>query len=101
MSGLFLIFIFVCRVCKFLGKCQNSDGGFAGGPGQFSHLATTYAAVNCICDLATEEAYSVINRCGVRLCILIIKSGRCFLNNRCVEVSTSNRNSLDLVSGRQ
>uniref|UniRef100_H2Z533 Protein farnesyltransferase subunit beta n=1 Tax=Ciona savignyi TaxID=51511 RepID=H2Z533_CIOSA len=50
------------RICKFLSKCQNKEGGFGGGPGQMSHLAPTYAAVNCLCELATEEAYSVINR---------------------------------------
>ncbi|XP_018667025.2 protein farnesyltransferase subunit beta isoform X1 [Ciona intestinalis] len=50
------------RICKFLSKCQNKDGGFGGGPGQMSHLAPTYAAINCLCSIATKEAYSVINR---------------------------------------
>lgn len=49
-------------VAKFLGKCQNPDGGFAGGPGQISHLASTYAAVQSLCIIGTEEAYNVINR---------------------------------------
>ncbi|MCP4254287.1 MAG: hypothetical protein GY775_12930 [Candidatus Scalindua sp.] len=43
-------------------KCQQKSGGFGGGPMQFAHLATTYAAVNCLCDLGTEEAYRVIDR---------------------------------------
>ena len=34
-----------------------------GGPGQDAHLAPTYAAVNALCILGTEEAYKVINRC--------------------------------------
>ncbi|XP_076801762.1 protein farnesyltransferase subunit beta-like [Clavelina lepadiformis] len=50
------------RICKFLAKCQSSTGGFGGGPDQIAHLAPTYAAVNCLCTLATEEAYAVINR---------------------------------------
>lgn len=34
----------------------------AGGPGQYAHLATTYAAVNALCILGTEDAFKVINR---------------------------------------
>ncbi|XP_060772315.1 protein farnesyltransferase subunit beta [Neoarius graeffei] len=49
-------------VCQFLARCQSPTGGFAGGPGQHAHLAPTYAAVNALCILGTEEAYSVINR---------------------------------------
>ena len=33
-----------------------------GGPGQEAHLAPTYAAVNALCILGTEEAYKVIDR---------------------------------------
>lgn len=51
-----------CSVCHFLARCQSPNGGFAGGPGQHAHLAPTYAAVNALCILGTEEAYSVINR---------------------------------------
>ncbi|KAK9886559.1 hypothetical protein WA026_017486 [Henosepilachna vigintioctopunctata] len=47
---------------QFLAKCQNPTGGFGGGPGQISHLAPTYAAVNALIILGTEEAYKVINR---------------------------------------
>ncbi|XP_066532931.1 protein farnesyltransferase subunit beta [Hoplias malabaricus] len=49
-------------VCQFLARCQCATGGFAGGPGQHAHLAPTYAAVNALCILGTEEAYNVINR---------------------------------------
>ncbi|KAG2457408.1 protein farnesyltransferase subunit beta [Polypterus senegalus] len=49
-------------VCKFLTRCQSPTGGFAGGPGQHAHLAPTYAAVNALCIIGTEEAYNVINR---------------------------------------
>lgn len=34
-----------CSIVDFLKCCQNADGGFGGGPGQLSHLATTYAGV--------------------------------------------------------
>lgn len=49
-------------VCQFLARCQSPTGGFGGGPGQHAHLAPTYAAVNALCILGTEEAYRVINR---------------------------------------
>nr|CAD7567849.1 unnamed protein product [Timema californicum] len=44
------------------GTCQSPKGGFGGGPSQFPHLATTYAAVNALCILGTEEAYNIIDR---------------------------------------
>ncbi|XP_066254883.1 protein farnesyltransferase subunit beta [Euwallacea similis] len=50
------------RIAQFLGKCQSSSGGFGGGPGQYPHLAPTYAAVNALVILGTEEAYKVIDR---------------------------------------
>ncbi|ETE72721.1 Protein farnesyltransferase subunit beta [Ophiophagus hannah] len=49
-------------VCQFLSHCQSPNGGFGGGPGQHPHLAPTYAAVNALCIIGTEEAYNVINR---------------------------------------
>ncbi|XP_028596132.2 protein farnesyltransferase subunit beta isoform X2 [Podarcis muralis] len=49
-------------VCQFLSRCQSPSGGFGGGPNQYPHLAPTYAAVNALCIIGTEEAYSVINR---------------------------------------
>uniref|UniRef100_A0A673CLR2 Protein farnesyltransferase subunit beta n=1 Tax=Sphaeramia orbicularis TaxID=375764 RepID=A0A673CLR2_9TELE len=49
-------------VCQFLAHCQSPTGGFAGGPGQHAHLAPTYAAVNALCIIGTEEAYNVIDR---------------------------------------
>eukprot|EP01080_Neovahlkampfia_damariscottae_P008431 gene8431-256_t len=50
------------RIIAFLSKCQNETGGFGGGPGQMSHLAPTYASVNALTILGTEEAYESINR---------------------------------------
>ncbi|XP_052768995.1 protein farnesyltransferase subunit beta-like isoform X2 [Mya arenaria] len=52
----------ISQVAKFLGKCQCETGGFAGGPGQHAHLAPTYAAVNALCILGTEEAFQIIDR---------------------------------------
>lgn len=37
-------------------------GGFGGGPGQLAHLAPTYAAVNALAIVGTEEAYGIIDR---------------------------------------
>ncbi|XP_059294125.1 protein farnesyltransferase subunit beta isoform X2 [Lycium ferocissimum] len=47
----------------FLTRCQDKDGGYAGGPGQMPHLATTYAAVNSLITLGSPKALSSINRC--------------------------------------
>ncbi|KYO25880.1 protein farnesyltransferase subunit beta-like [Alligator mississippiensis] len=49
-------------VCQFLSQCQSPQGGFGGGPSQHPHLAPTYAAVNALCIIGTEEAFNVINR---------------------------------------
>eukprot|EP00088_Acartia_fossae_P012319 TRINITY_DN16351_c0_g1_i1.p1 TRINITY_DN16351_c0_g1~~TRINITY_DN16351_c0_g1_i1.p1 ORF type:complete len:427 (-),score=81.42 TRINITY_DN16351_c0_g1_i1:412-1659(-) len=49
-------------ITQFLAKCQNPDGGFGGGPEQISHLAPTYAAVNSLAIIGTQEAYEVVNR---------------------------------------
>lgn len=50
------------KIAGFLAKCQSEKGGFGGGPGQYPHLAPTYAAVNALCIIGTTEAYAVINR---------------------------------------
>ena len=49
-------------------RCQSPDGGFGGGPGHLPHLAATYAAVNALVTLGTEEAYNIINRWVVVKC---------------------------------
>ncbi|KAL1842918.1 hypothetical protein VTJ49DRAFT_3706 [Mycothermus thermophilus] len=41
---------------------QNPEGGFGGGFGHLSHLATTYAAVLALALVGGEEAYDVIDR---------------------------------------
>ncbi len=46
----------------YIVRCQNPTGGFGGGPFQYSHLAPTYAAVNALVILQSEEAYQIINR---------------------------------------
>ncbi|KAF1548815.1 Protein farnesyltransferase subunit beta, partial [Eudyptes schlegeli] len=51
-------------VCQFLSRCQSPQGGFGGGPGQHPHLAPTYAAINALCIIGTEEAFGVIDRYG-------------------------------------
>ncbi|KAL1924243.1 uncharacterized protein VTP21DRAFT_7278 [Calcarisporiella thermophila] len=50
------------RGISTIARMQNPDGGFGGGPGQTSHLAPTYAAVNSIAILGTEDAFRIINR---------------------------------------
>lgn len=46
----------------FLSHCQDPEGGFAGGPGQVPHLAPTYAAVNSLAIIGTEEALATVDR---------------------------------------
>jgi len=41
---------------------QNASGGFGGGYGQTSHLATTYAVVLALTTLGGEDAYRVVDR---------------------------------------
>jgi len=50
------------KIVNFLGRCQDANGGFAGGPGQLAHLAPTYAAVNALVILGSKEAYSLVDR---------------------------------------
>ncbi|CAK8533620.1 unnamed protein product [Lathyrus sativus] len=46
----------------FLNRCQDPNGGYAGGPGQMPHLATTYAAVNTLITLGGEKSLASVNR---------------------------------------
>ncbi|KHN47170.1 Protein farnesyltransferase subunit beta [Glycine soja] len=46
----------------FLNRCQDPNGGYAGGPGQMPHIATTYAAVNSLITLGGEKSLASINR---------------------------------------
>ncbi|KAH8295222.1 hypothetical protein KR018_008869 [Drosophila ironensis] len=50
------------HVVQFLERCRAPTGGFGGGPGQYAHLAPTYAAVNSLCIIGTEQAYRTIDR---------------------------------------
>ncbi|CAG8558918.1 9604_t:CDS:10 [Ambispora leptoticha] len=50
------------RGISTLSKYQNSTGGFGGGSDQISHVAVTYAAVNALAVLGTQEAYDIIDR---------------------------------------
>ncbi|XP_047150021.1 protein farnesyltransferase subunit beta isoform X2 [Vigna umbellata] len=47
---------------EFLNRCQDPDGGYAGGPGQMPHIATTYAAVNTLITLGGQKSLASINR---------------------------------------
>ena len=60
-----------------LALCQNEDGGFGGGPGQISHLATSYAAMNAIAIMGADgfsEAYSIVNKEAMKSFLLRVKS---------------------------
>lgn len=49
-------------IVRFLATCQNDAGGFGGGPGQISHLAPTYAAVNALAIVGGDDALKIIDR---------------------------------------
>lgn len=53
-------------VVHFLKQCRYVTGGFAGGPGQYPHLAPTYAATLCLCLIETEEAFKTIDKEGIK-----------------------------------
>lgn len=61
-SNFCVMLLYIIDFIEYHYRCQNPSGGFGGGPGQISHLAPTYAAVNALIILGTEEAYKVINR---------------------------------------
>ncbi|RCI15829.1 hypothetical protein L249_2779 [Ophiocordyceps polyrhachis-furcata BCC 54312] len=53
------------RLVETVRPMQNTTGGFGGGFGQFSHLATTYATVLALSLLGGDDAYDVIDRKGM------------------------------------
>ncbi|CAA7407839.1 unnamed protein product [Spirodela intermedia] len=61
------------NVVDFLSLCQDNEGGYGGGPGQLSHVASTYAAVNSLITLGTERALSSINRHKIHSFLLRMK----------------------------
>ena len=58
-------------------RCQNKSGGFGGGPGQISHLAPTYAAVNALSILGGE-----VMNVSKRVFFLNFSFCPCILNER-------------------
>lgn len=49
-------------VIEFMNECAHERGGYGGGPGQIAHLANTYAAVNALITLGSEDALESIDR---------------------------------------
>lgn len=54
------------HIVQFLSHCQHENGGYGGGPCQFPHLGTTYAAVNALSIIGTDEAYDSIDRSSLQ-----------------------------------
>ena len=50
------------RLADTLRPMQNPMGGFGGGFGQTSHLATTYASILALALVGGEDAYEVVDR---------------------------------------
>lgn len=51
---------------NFLSQCQQKEGGYGGGPGQYAHLGATFAAVNALSIIGTDEAYNSIDRSSLQ-----------------------------------
>lgn len=54
--------IYRARLVDTVRPMQNPTGGFAGGFGQMSHLATTYATVLSLALVGGDAAYDVVDR---------------------------------------
>ena len=50
------------RVLDTLSPCQNLGGGFGGGYGQLSHVATTYAVVLSLAMAGGGENMDMLDR---------------------------------------
>lgn len=50
------------KCVEYISKCQHPDGGFAGGPYQIGHLASSYAAMLAIVLMGLEEGYKMVDR---------------------------------------
>lgn len=57
-------------VIDTLRPIQNKTGGFGGGHGQFSHLATTYASTLSLVMVGGEEALDLIDRKAMLVSLL-------------------------------
>lgn len=62
------------KCVEYLRRCHNPDGGFAGAPFHQSHVASSYAAMLAIVNIGTEEAYSIVDREGMRKFLHSIKN---------------------------
>ncbi|QKX55641.1 uncharacterized protein TRUGW13939_02738 [Talaromyces rugulosus] len=50
------------RVISTISPMQNDTGGFGGGHGQMSHLASSFPAVLCLALVAGQAAYKLVDR---------------------------------------
>lgn len=62
------------KVGSFLKHCQDSAGGFGGGPAQLPHLAPTYAATASLIIAGKEVAYSAADRAKTYQFLMRMKS---------------------------
>lgn len=56
------VVIYRKRLVSTAASMQNATGGFAGGFGQTSHLATTYATILSLALVGGDEAFEVVDR---------------------------------------
>lgn len=59
----------------YLRQCHNTkDGGFRGAPYLLTHVASTYAGMMAIVNLATEDAYNVVDIPAMKRYLLTVKN---------------------------
>lgn len=62
------------KIIETIKQHQSNTGGFSGGVQfQISHLATTYASINAITEIGTEDAYEIIDRVALKKFFLSLK----------------------------
>lgn len=60
--GAYDILIHIIRVISTFKAAQNKTGGFGGGHGQMSHLASTFPAILSLALVGGDDAYEVVDR---------------------------------------
>ena len=63
------------RGISYLRQCHNSDeGGFRGAPHIKSHVASTYAAIMAIVNLASEAGYELVDILAMKKYLISVKN---------------------------
>jgi prenyltransferase beta subunit len=62
-------------IVSYLSQCHNGEeGGFRGAPYIKSHVASTYAAVMTLVNIASEEGYKMVDLPGMKKYLTSVKN---------------------------